>query len=99
MSNVLVVYGFPILAAATFALITCGPTVLSFRRKRRSGERVLLRHLCAALSLEIVALVALAVTVDALGLRNPGGYVLALALVTGAGGAHAFSLMRFKHGG
>jgi hypothetical protein len=97
MSNALFTYGFPIFAVTVLALITWGPTMFIFYRKRRRGETVLLRHLSSALIIELAAVVALAVVADAFGLLNPGGYLLAIALLIGAAGAQVFSAVRFKH--
>ena len=97
MNDAFVTYGFPVFAVAVLALITWGPTLLVFRRKRRGGETVNLRKLTIALLVELVAVVALAAAADAFGLLNPGGYLLAIALVIGAAGGQIFSKMRVKH--
>src|SRR2546423_14914332 len=96
MSIALVTYGFQIFAVTVLALITWGPTLLIFYRKRRRGETVLARHLSGALLIELAAVVALAAAADAYGLLNPGGYLLAIALLIGAAGAQVFSGMKFR---
>jgi hypothetical protein len=97
MSNALFALGFPVFAVTVLALITWGPTVVIFFRKRRRREAVLARHLLGALLIELAAVIALGAAADAFGLLNPGGYLLALALLIGAAGAQVFSGMRFKH--
>ena len=85
-----------ILVLGAMALITWGPTLLAFRRRRKRGEPVLLRHLVAALFLEGVVLVGLAAIANVAGLSDPGSYLLVIALLVGAAGAQIFSSMRFK---
>jgi hypothetical protein len=97
MINALFTLGFPIFAVIVLALITWGPTVVIFFRKRGRGETVLARHLSSALLIELAAVIALAAAAAAFGLLNQGGYLLALALLIGAAGAQVFSGMRFKH--
>jgi hypothetical protein len=97
MSNSLFTYGFPIFAVTVLALITWGPTMLIFYRKRRRGETVLPRHFASALIIELAAVVALAAVANAFGFLNRGGYLLAISLLIGAAGAQVFSGMRFKH--
>ena len=97
MNDAFATYGFPVLAVAVLALITWGPTLLVFRLKRRGGETGNLRKLTIALLVEAVAVVALAAAADVFGLLNPGGYLLAIALVIGAAGGQIFSKMRVRH--
>jgi hypothetical protein len=97
VTNVLSGYGFPIAAAVILGLIVWGPTLYSVRRKRRSGERVSLRHVCIALFIELAALLALGAIIQFSSLRDPEGYLLAIALLVGAIGSHVFSSMKFKH--
>ena len=96
MSNAFITYGFQVFAVVLMALITWGPTLLSFRRRRRGGEAVPLRQLTLALLIELGAMVGLAAAVEALGLLNPGGYLLASALIIGAAGGQIFSRMGVK---
>jgi hypothetical protein len=95
MPNALFTYAWPVFVVVLMAFITWGPTVVTFLRKRRHGIPVHLRHLLVVLFVELVALIALAASADAVGLRNPGGYLLVIALVIGAGGAQLFSSRRF----
>ena len=85
-----------ILVLGAMALITWGPTLLAFRRKRKRADPVLLRHLFAALFVEAVVLVGLGAIANAAGLSDPGSYLLLIALLVGAAGAQIFSSMRFK---
>jgi len=96
MSNALSTYGYPVALTAILGLIVWGPTLFSFRRKRRNGETVTLRHVGVALLIELAVFVALTAGAPHVGLREPGGYLLAFALFVGAVGAHVFSSMKFK---
>lgn len=95
--NTLSGYGFPIAVVLILGLIVWGPTLYSVRRKRRSGERVSLRHVGITLFIELAALLALGAIVQFSSLRDPEGYLLAIALLDGAIGSHVFSSLKFKH--
>lgn len=88
-----------IFAGLLLALITWGPTILVFRRKRERGEAVRPRHLALALIGELMGVTTIAVLADTFGLHDIAGYLLAIALLVGAAGAQAFSSMRFNSGG
>ena len=96
MSNVLSSYGWPILVFVLLALITWGPTLVSFFRKRRQGSPVRVRHLLLVLFGELGVLLALAAGAEAVGVRNAGAYLLAIALLIGAAGAQLFGSRRFQ---
>jgi hypothetical protein len=96
MSDALITYAWPVFAVVLLALITWGPTLVTFFRKRRHGIPVTLKNLGIVLALELLALIALAAGANAIGLSNAGGYLLVIALLIGAGGAQLFSSRLFR---
>ncbi len=85
-----------IVAFTILGLITWAPTVIAYRRRRKRGERVSIPPLITALLIEMTAVVIAVATVAGLGVPNPGGYLLAIALLVGAVGAQVFSRLGFK---
>jgi hypothetical protein len=91
MSNTLFVILVPMGMFAVLALTLWGPTVFLTLRNRRRGDTVPLGRLSGVLFAELLAASVLVAIADLIGLRNPGGYVLATAVLVGAAGAYAYS--------
>jgi hypothetical protein len=91
MGNTLFVILVPIGMFTILALILWGPTVFLLFRKRRRGEIVPLGRFSGVLVAELLVASVLVAIADLMGLRNPGGYILATAVVVGAAGAYVFS--------
>ena len=89
-------YGWALIAFLALALITWGPTFVRYRRLRQYRVAVRPRHLWIAFTLELLAVLAFAGAINAAGIADPGGYVLLVALVTGAGGAQIFSRTKYN---
>lgn len=81
---------FTILAATLW-----GPTVFVVIRKRKRGEVVQIRRLSGVLISELLIASIIVVVADLIGLRNPGGYILATTIVVGAAGAYTFSRVHY----
>ena len=92
MSNSIVAYALPLATVFMIALIIWAPTVIVFVRRRQADKRLLTAHLVAVLAGELAILLAVAAVGSYAGLRDAGGYLLAVALVIGALGPHALKL-------
>ncbi len=75
-----------LLACAALALITWGPTLVMFYRRRNLGAPLARQRLILILVAEITAVVTLTAAANAMGFENPANYVLIIALVIGAAG-------------
>jgi hypothetical protein len=93
MSNILFAIAFFGAMFTILAATLWGPTVFLLIRKRKRGEIVPLGQFSGVLVSELLIASIIVVVADLIGLRNPGGYVLATAIVVGAAGAYAFSRM------
>ena len=82
---------WPAFVVVVLFLITWGPTLVTFARLRGRGFSPPVWKLASALALEVLAVVGLALGAHLYGFSNPGGYLLVLALLTGAAGAQLFS--------
>lgn len=85
-----------VVAVVILALITWGPTLLTFRRQRTRGQAVTWPTLVSALLVELTAVIIAVAVVAGLGVSNPGAYLLAIALIVGAVGAQVFSRLGYK---
>ncbi len=79
-------YAQALFACAALALITWGPTVVMYFRRRRLGTPLTRQRLILILVLEIAAVVTLTAAANAVGFHNPASYVLVIALMIGAAG-------------
>ncbi len=98
MTSSLVEYGLPIAATIVMALIIWGPTVLVFFRRRQRDETLAPAQLWIVLFAEFAALLVIAAIADYAGLKDPGGYLLAIALVIGALGPQALRFTKPRRG-
>jgi len=74
----------------TLFCLLCGPALVVARRLERRGDVTALRALPRVWLAQFIIAAALVFAADALGLRNPPGYIVGSVLGTGIAGAALF---------